>query len=137
VSARPAQLVLLEARQAPRTRGECEGGERPCRYTACRYHLWREDERAGRPHVWPAERAQPKVVQHSPETCALDVAERGEQTLEQVGSVLGLTAERVRQIEERALRRLGVDPAALRTALDAGVKDSGSFLSGSVRRGMR
>jgi len=41
-----------------------------------------------------------------PETCALDVADRGGATLGEVGSVLGVTRERVRQLEERALRRL-------------------------------
>ena len=44
-----------------------------------------------------------------PETCSLDVAERGEHTLEEVGAVVGHTRERVRQVQEAALRKaLGV-----------------------------
>lgn len=35
------------------------------------------------------------------DTCALDVADRGEHTLEEVGEVLGVVRERVRQIVEQ------------------------------------
>jgi DNA-directed RNA polymerase sigma subunit (sigma70/sigma32) len=38
-----------------------------------------------------------------PETCALDVADRGGVTLEEVGGWLNLTRERVRQLEVHAL----------------------------------
>ena len=44
------------------------------------------------------------------ETCALDVADRGGTTLEEVGVLLNLTRERIRQVE-----RSGIDK--LRTAL--------------------
>ncbi len=37
------------------------------------------------------------------ESCVLDVADRGGITLEEVGDALGLTRERVRQIETRGL----------------------------------
>lgn len=40
-----------------------------------------------------------------PESCALDLSGRGPMTLEEVGQLFGLTRERVRQIEERALKR--------------------------------
>lgn len=43
-----------------------------------------------------------------PETCALDVADRGGVTLEDVGRILGLTRERIRQIEVGALVKLKV-----------------------------
>ena len=74
----------------PRTRGECLYGLRPCAYLRCRYHLWVDvSKRRGLP-------------QHS---CALDVADEGPHTLEQLGDLLGLTRERMRQIESLALHR--------------------------------
>ncbi len=40
------------------------------------------------------------------DTCALDVAGRGDHSLDQVGQLLGVTRERVRQIESRAMAKL-------------------------------
>ena len=51
------------------------------------------------------------------ETCALDVADRGGITLEDVGILLNLTRERIRQVE-----RSGIDK--LRAALGEDVDDS-------------
>jgi hypothetical protein len=48
-------------------------------------------------------------VRHIPsgmDTCTLDVADRGEHTLEEIGQLLGVTRERVRQIELAALFKL-------------------------------
>lgn len=74
----------------PRTRGDCADGPRPCPYAhACRYGL-----------------ALPPGMD-SVSNCALDHAEaEGGMTLEEVGELLGVTRERVRQIEKRALSRL-------------------------------
>jgi hypothetical protein len=47
-----------------------------------------------------------RIAPIGPDTCSLDIAERGEHTLEQVGDLLGLTRERARQLEEKALRKL-------------------------------
>ena len=40
------------------------------------------------------------------ETCALDVADRGGITLEEVGEILNLTRERIRQVEVKGLGKL-------------------------------
>ena len=42
------------------------------------------------------------------ETCALDVADRAGITLEEVGVIMNLTRERVRQLEMRGLSKLRV-----------------------------
>ena len=70
-------------------RGDCLDGPRPCPWTSCKWHL-AVDNRRGTP----------------PESCALDVADRGGVTLEVVGKILNLTRERVRQIEFSAIRKL-------------------------------
>lgn len=40
------------------------------------------------------------------ETCALDVADRGGEPLETIGEMLGVTRERIRQIEVQALDKM-------------------------------
>jgi DNA-directed RNA polymerase sigma subunit (sigma70/sigma32) len=40
------------------------------------------------------------------DTCALDIADRGGITLEEVGQIMNLTRERVRQLETQGLARL-------------------------------
>jgi hypothetical protein len=40
------------------------------------------------------------------DTCALDVADRGGITLEQTGAILGVTRERVRQLEAMGFRAI-------------------------------
>ena len=72
----------------PRTRGDCANGPRPCSWTACRHHL------AGTVRGTPGE------------SCTLDVADRGGATLEEISRALGVTRERVRQIEEAGLAHL-------------------------------
>jgi hypothetical protein len=56
------------------------------------------------------------------ETCALDIADRGGTTLEDVGAIMNLTRERIRQVEVRALAKLEAlrDMEALRDYVDEG-----------------
>ena len=56
------------------------------------------------------------------ETCALDVADRGGTTLEEVGAIMNLTRERIRQVEVKGLAKLEAlrDMAALRDYVDEG-----------------
>tara|TARA_B100000674_G_C37040340_1_gene558234 strand:+ start:71 stop:325 length:255 start_codon:yes stop_codon:yes gene_type:complete len=56
------------------------------------------------------------------DTCALDVADRGGITLEEVGEILNLTRERIRQVEVRGLEKLR------ETADGLGLKDFLLFL---------
>lgn len=86
----------------PATRADCADEVRPCIHVRCRHHLYLDVTEAGSLKLnFPG-----MDVDEIPMTCSLDMAEDGGATLEQVASVLGVTKERARQIEEKALRRL-------------------------------
>lgn len=86
----------------PKTRGDCQGGVRPCAFVSCKFHLYLDVDRKGSirlnfPHL---------EVDELTDTCALDVADRGGVILEDVGGYLNITRERSRQIEVRAAERM-------------------------------
>jgi len=87
----------------PKLRGECADTERPCPFVACKFHLYID--------VHPV-RGSIKInfpdveVWEMTDTCALDIADRGGITLEEVGQIMNLTRERVRQLETQGLARL-------------------------------
>lgn len=89
-------------RERPKTRGDCQGAGRPCPWIGCRYHLAGDVSAADSLVLRFSGVAPWKVV----ETCALDVADRGEHTLEEVGGFLNVTRERARQIEKDAFDKL-------------------------------
>lgn len=93
----------------PRTRGECRDAPRPCPWVGCKYHLFLDINpetgsiKLNFPDVEPWELA---------ESCSLDLAERGGLVLEDVGNLMNLTRERVRQVEVRGLIKLKTGAAA-------------------------
>lgn len=89
--------------QRPRTRAECQGHDGPCPYVSCQYHLALDvnESNGNIKHNFPG-----VEVWELAETCALDVADRGGITLEEVGAIMNLTRERCRQIEDLSLARL-------------------------------
>lgn len=89
----------------PRTRAECADGERPCRYVSCRQHLWLvlQQDRPGNPSTGSQGETTLRPIGDS---CALDVADRGAHTIDEVGEILGVTGTRANQIELSALRKL-------------------------------
>jgi len=87
----------------PTTREECRGELRPCPWVACKHHLYLDiNPETGSIKInFPD--LEPWELKH---TCALDVAERGGITLEEVGEIMNLTRERIRQVEVRGLLKL-------------------------------
>ena len=87
----------------PTSREECRGEARPCPWVACKHHLYLDVNpetgsiKINFPDLEPWELK---------DTCALDVAERGGITLEEVGEIMNLTRERIRQVEVRGLLKL-------------------------------
>ena len=92
--------------ERPKTRAECLHGphaERPCPFVSCKHHLYLDvNERTGSIKV----NFPDAEVWDLPETCALDIADRGGITLEEVGEIMNLTRERIRQLETRGLAKL-------------------------------
>jgi hypothetical protein len=87
----------------PRSRAECAGAVRPCMFISCKHHLYLDVN----PSTGSIKLNFPdKEVWELDETCALDVADRGGITLEEVGSIMNLTRERIRQVETRGLLKL-------------------------------
>jgi hypothetical protein len=94
----------LEATR-PRTRAECADGPRPCLFVSCKHHLYLDvNPRTGSVKL----NFPDKELWELPETCALDVADRGGITLEEVGAIMNLTRERVRQVETRGIYHMRV-----------------------------
>ena len=83
------------------THGACRKLPGPCPYAICRFNLTAEtrDTRGAKPSHASA------PILH--EACALEAAEQGGMTLEEIAARFALTRERVRQIELSALRKLG------------------------------
>jgi len=85
----------------PKCRAECAEVPRPCPYVSCRYNLYLDVTEIGTLKMnWPD--ADPDEMT---ESCALDVADNGGITLETVAALVGMTRERIRQIEAAAVER--------------------------------
>lgn len=103
--ARGRDLFPEEQHWRPKTRSECKDLDRPCPFVSCKYHLYID--------VHPV-RGSIKLnfpdidVWEMNESCALDVADRSGITLEEVGEIMNLTRERVRQVETQALAKLNI-----------------------------
>ena len=103
----------------PKNRGECANVARPCPYVSCKYHLYIDVNPATGSIKINFPDLEVWELQHS---CALDVANTGGITLEEVGEILNLTRERIRQVEVRGLLKLK----------EEGGEDMLSYLSSSI-----
>jgi len=107
---------VVEDYLRPKTRADCADGPRPCPFVGCEFHTYLHlDSRSGSMHL-----AGDDPLEMT-ETCVLDVADRGGATLEEIGAMLGVTREAIRQTEVKALGKLL--PQVLRAGLS--VEDVG------------
>lgn len=109
----------VEGSERPRDREACIGAERPCPFVSCKHHLFLDvSSRTGAIKL----NFPDLEVWEMRETCALDVADRGGTTLEEVGAIMNLTRERIRQVEVKGLAKLQAlnDMMALREYVDEG-----------------
>ena len=80
----------------PRTRGDCKDGPRPCPWVSCAHHMahivpsnasrWTTKSIVRDDEIDPEDVAE--LIAAMEHSCALDIADRGEHTLEQIGEVL-------------------------------------------------
>ena len=97
------ELADMIGYRRPQNRSECVDGIRPCPFVACKHHLYLDVN----PDTGSIKLNFPDVpVWEMAETCALDIADRGGVTLEEVGEILNLTRERIRQVEVMGLEKL-------------------------------
>ena len=100
-----AEAELRQAIQTarPKTRADCINGPRPCLFVSCKHNLYLDVN----PETGSIKLNFPdKEIWELEHTCALDVAEKGGITLEEVGAIMNLTRERIRQVETRGLLKL-------------------------------
>jgi hypothetical protein len=109
----------VEDIERPKQRIDCGNGERPCPFVSCKHHLYLDvSAKTGAIKL----NFPDLEVWEMNETCALDVADRGGTTLEEVGAIMNLTRERIRQVEVKGLAKLEAlrDMMALRDYIDEG-----------------
>lgn len=97
----------------PRTHGDClEAGYGeplfPCPWLTCRHHVAIYHDREGLPQIEPIAIGPDGEVDLLllEQTCSLRVADAGEHTHDEVGLMLGITREGVRQMVLRASKKM-------------------------------
>ncbi len=98
-----AELLSELNQTRPRTRADCVNSPRPCVFVSCKYNLYLDVN----PETGSIKLNFPdKEIWELEYTCALDVSEKGGITLEEVGEIMNLTRERIRQVETRGLEKV-------------------------------
>lgn len=101
----PGYAALVATR--PRTRGQCMIGPRPCRWISCAHHLGVGITPSGAPYIAFPDAEGGVDLQAMPDTCDLDVADRGGVSLAAVAALIRVTRERVRQLQVGLVRKVG------------------------------
>jgi len=90
---------MPEGAKRPVHRADCVDGPRPCPWVGCKHHL----AFSVRPSGSLEEHFPGMDIEDLEETCLLDVAEKGPQTLVRTAELMNVTRSRVQQLEEIAV----------------------------------
>lgn len=93
-----------EAALRPVIRGDCRYLPRPCPWVGCKWHLLFDVLGRRKSRELAPELAAEFMFNGMRRTCALDVADDGGGSFEDVGEVLQVSRQRVQQIEEGSIR---------------------------------
>jgi len=94
----------------PNKRWQCAQAARPCPYIGCRHHLYLDFTQLGSVKFNFGDNDE--ILASMPETCSLDVADRGDHDMTTIAKLLNVTPARVQQEVVDALaklRALGLD----------------------------
>ena len=96
--------LVVDNDRRPQTRGECVNGVRPCPWVSCRMHLYLDVHPSSGTIKFNGPHRDDRVEDlfEMSDTCALDVADRGESILDASGKILNVTREAIRQLEKKA-----------------------------------
>ncbi len=100
----PRRMLHVVNERRPRTRAECQDGPRPCLFVSCRFHLYVDVTAKGGLRL----NFPDLEVWELPETCALDVAERGGMKLAELSDLMRISRQRGRQLIDGALAKVKV-----------------------------
>jgi transposase-like protein len=96
-------LLALDAR--PTLRSECRHASRPCPWVSCEEHALLAAV-SGPLGSELTDDQLTDLLAEMPYSCLADIVEERTLTLDEVAAVMGVTRERVRQLEEKGLTRL-------------------------------
>ena len=98
----PVELERLR----PHKRSECINAQRPCQWVGCKYNLYLDVNPRTGSIILNFPEKEPWEIQDS---CVLDIADDGSITLEEIGKIMNLTRERIRQLEIGGIKQLRDD----------------------------
>lgn len=123
---RSPHLAVWQPPERPTKRSECRNAIRPCPWISCRMHLANDDNDEGAPRVDVEMVRAIELALECDEpvpfdTCALDVAERGDHTMEEVQEAFGIWHTNAEDALRSALLKLRDHPDAAKAALELGI----------------
>ncbi len=102
--AKRRDFVPVEPGWRPQTRADCASVPRPCPYVGCRYNTTLDITASG--GIRWRQKDNWEESFDGRDNCALDVAARGPQNLQEIANITGVCRERVRQELDVAIEKI-------------------------------